>query len=240
MIILLKMLLAHIIGDFLLQPQSWVKDKENKGIKSIKLYLHFLVHGLLLFLLLWDYSYILFIVIYTVLHSVMDIIKLRFQRKSTQPQWFMIDQLIHLVCILGLWYAWTKPQLDFLSIGQAPLFWVYIIAILLLTTTSSIIIQVLLTNWSSQIQPETNDSLSKAGKYIGMLERLFVFVFVISGHWEAIGFLITAKSVFRYNNLKEAQDRKLTEYILIGTLLSFGIAMALGIGMLQFQKIFSL
>ncbi|MBZ0244110.1 MAG: DUF3307 domain-containing protein, partial [Bacteroidales bacterium] len=45
--ILLKLLLAHFIGDFLLQPKSWVKDKENRKIKSPKLYFHFAIHGLL-------------------------------------------------------------------------------------------------------------------------------------------------------------------------------------------------
>jgi hypothetical protein len=44
-----------------------------------------------------------------------------------------------------------------------------------------------------------------------------------------VGFLITAKSVFRFGNLKESKDRQLTEYILIGTLLSFGIAIITGI-----------
>jgi len=53
-------------------------------------------------------------------------------------------------------------------------------------------------------------------------------VFVITGNWEGIGFLLAAKSVFRFGDLKESKDRKLTEYILIGTLLSFGIAIATG------------
>ena len=58
---------------------------------------------------------------------------------------------------------------------------------------------------------------------------LFVFIFVITNHWEAIGFLLAAKSVFRFGDLSSSKDRKLTEYILIGTLLSFGIAIATGI-----------
>jgi hypothetical protein len=49
------------------------------------------------------------------------------------------------------------------------------------------------------------------------------------GRWEAIGFLIAAKSVFRFGDLKDSRNRKLTEYILIGTLLSFGIAIVTGI-----------
>ena len=62
-----------------------------------------------------------------------------------------------------------------------------------------------------------------------MLERLFVFSFVILGKWEAIGFLLAAKSVFRFGDLRKAKDRKLTEYILIGTLLSFGISIGVGL-----------
>ncbi|MGB1309494.1 MAG: DUF3307 domain-containing protein, partial [Oceanihabitans sp.] len=40
MILLIKLLLAHIIGDFFLQPEKWVIDKEAKKLKSFKLYLH--------------------------------------------------------------------------------------------------------------------------------------------------------------------------------------------------------
>jgi hypothetical protein len=56
-----------------------------------------------------------------------------------------------------------------------------------------------------------------------------VFCFILTGHFEAIGFLLAAKSIFRFGDLKEAKDRKLTEYVLIGTLLSFGIALLIGL-----------
>lgn len=86
-----------------------------------------------------------------------------------------------------------------------------------------------MTNWSRALNESTDESLINAGKYIGILERLFVFTFIVTGHWEAIGFLMAAKSIFRFGDLKESKDRKLTEYILIGTLLSFGIATATGL-----------
>jgi hypothetical protein len=81
------------------------------------------------------------------------------------------------------------------------------------------------------------ESLSNAGKYIGMLERLLVFIFIVTGHWEGIGFLLAAKSVFRFGDLKKSKDRKLTEYILIGTLLSFSIALAVGLLAQLFKNI---
>jgi hypothetical protein len=52
--------------------------------------------------------------------------------------------------------------------------------------------------------------------------------------WDAIGLLITAKSVFRFNDLKASNNRKLTEYILIGTFLSFGLAIITGLLYLRF------
>jgi len=67
-----------------------------------------------------------------------------------------------------------------------------------------------------------------------MLERLLVFVLIILEQWSAIGFLITAKSVLRFSDISKAKDRKLTEYILIGTLLSFGLAILVGLG---YQKL---
>ncbi|EPR73592.1 hypothetical protein ADIWIN_1622 [Winogradskyella psychrotolerans RS-3] len=78
--------------------------------------------------------------------------------------------------------------------------------------------------WNISKLTKDNESLKDAGNYIGVLERLLVFVFVVLGHWEAVGFLITAKSVFRFGDLTASKERKLTEYILIGTLISFGIA----------------
>jgi hypothetical protein len=62
---------------------------------------------------------------------------------------------------------------------------------------------------------------------------LLVLVFVFLGKWEGIGFLLTAKSVFRFGDIKDARSMKLTEYVLIGTFLSFGIAIMTGLIALQ-------
>jgi hypothetical protein len=68
--------------------------------------------------------------------------------------------------------------------------------------------------------------LKKAGRYIGYLERFLIVTFVWSGELSAIGFLIAAKSIFRFGEIKDKQDRKLAEYILIGTFLSYSLALA--------------
>ena len=228
MILLIKLLLAHFTGDFLLQPKSWVKDKEANKAKSIKLYLHTLLHGALVLLILWDIHYWMIALVIIITHLIIDFLKIYAQKETTKTRWFIIDQLLHLLTIFVVWIVFFRPDLDLNFWISNDLLWVFVTAILFITYVSNIIIQVLLSKWSNAINTSSDESLSKAGKYIGMLERLFIFTFILTAHWEAIGFLLAAKSVFRFGDLKESKDRKLTEYILIGTLLSFGIAIGTG------------
>ena len=69
------------------------------------------------------------------------------------------------------------------------------------------------------------EELPNAGKLIGILERILALTFILIGQYQAVGFLIAAKSVLRYKDT----DTLKTEYVLIGTMLSFGIAVVLGI-----------
>jgi hypothetical protein len=105
---------------------------------------------------------------------------------------------------------------------------ILILALLSVTFVSSIIIKMIMSKWDLE-EDNSDDSLQSAGMYIGILERLFVFSFIILNQWSAIGLLIAAKSVFRFGDLSRAKDRKLTEYILIGTLVSFGLSILIGL-----------
>lgn len=75
-------------------------------------------------------------------------------------------------------------------------------------------------------------SLPEGGRMIGLLERTLIYVLVLAGQVGAIGFLIAAKSVMRFETAKE--DRRAAEYVIIGTLASFAWALivALGVTML--------
>lgn len=226
MIIFVKLLLAHLIGDFLLQPTSWVEDKEKNKQKSLYLYLHIFLHGAIAWILVGEKDFFWFAILLAVSHGFIDFLKLYFQTKKTKRIWFSIDQILHLlvIVIVTLIYTDTKIELDHLS-SQ---FWIVLTGIVLLTKPTSIIIKNIISIWTPENKTKDN-SLQNAGNYIGILERLFVFCFILIGHFEAIGFLLAAKSIFRFGDLKEAKDRKLTEYVLIGTLLSFGVALLIGL-----------
>ncbi|MFZ6038031.1 MAG: DUF3307 domain-containing protein [Bacteroidota bacterium] len=223
-----RLILAHLIGDFVLQSKSWVNEKEKLGFRSLKIYLHGFIHGVLVLLVLWNLSYWALALVIAIIHVVIDLMKQHFQKENSKSRWFLIDQSLHLVSIFMLWLLFFSPNLSLTSFFENNLFWVYLTAILFLTVACGIAIQLMLENWTSYINFSKAESLPNAGKYIGILERLLVFTFVVSGHWEAIGFLVAAKSVFRFGDLKDSGNRKLTEYILIGTLLSFGIAIVVG------------
>ena len=132
---------------------------------------------------------------------------------------------------------WIKPEIDFLELAQQPYLWIFATALLFITAVSGIIVQVLMTNWSKALNEDNNQSLPNAGKYIGMLERLFFFIFIITANWAGRGFLLAAKSVFRLGDLNESKSRNLTEYVLIGTLLSFAIATTTALVTLQLMRV---
>jgi hypothetical protein len=85
----------------------------------------------------------------------------------------------------------------------------------------------LTSRWRNEIEtPERErDSLASAGLWIGMLERLLIVTFVLIHEFSAIGFLIAAKSIIRFGDKDIIHPRKQSEYILIGTLLSFCFAL---------------
>ena len=227
MMLLLKLFLAHCLGDFIFQPQSWVKEKEEKKWNSPLFYFHLITHGVIVIILLADPSCWALALVLMLVHGIIDLIKLQFQSETSRANWFFIDQTLHLLSLCVLWYFFS-PQPIQLDLIQSTNVWVYAASLVFLTQVSSMLIQMMMLKWSSALNDESDDSLTNAGKWIGILERLFVFTFVVTENWEAIGFLLAAKSVFRFGDLKESKDRKLTEYILIGTLLSFGIALATG------------
>ena len=236
--ILIKLILAHLIGDFFLQPSSWIKEKEQEKLKSPKLYLHVLIHVALLFIILWDVSKWPLILIIGISHFIIDALKLVFQKKKIKRLFFFLDQLLHILVIITVYWIYI-PQ-DFVIgniFNERSL--LLITCVLFLTIPVSIMMKTIFLKWNISKFTEGNESLKDAGKYIGILERVLVFVFVILDHWEAVGFLITAKSVFRFGDLRESKERKLTEYILIGTLISFGIAILIGLLFLVGQPLMS-
>ena len=234
-IYLIKIIIAHLVGDFFLQPNSWVKDKERKKLKSSKLYLHVLVHIGLIFVVFLSFNVWKIALSIGVLHLLIDALKSIFQTNKNARILFFVDQLLHFSSIVLVWNFFYNGYLNISFINETHT-WIIISGILFLTMPTSIIMKVIIAKWLPESDDESPKSLQNAGKYIGILERTLIFVFILTNHFEAVGFLLAAKSIFRFGDLKEAHDLKLTEYVLIGTLLSFGIAIVASLMILGLIK----
>jgi hypothetical protein len=68
----------------------------------------------------------------------------------------------------------------------------------------------------------TDAGPARIGEAIGVLERLLVVVFVLTGSLAAIGFVVAAKTLARF---KQLDDRAFAEYYLLGTLASVSVAL---------------
>lgn len=103
MMLFIKLLLAHLLGDFVLQPTSWVEEKERKRYKSPKLYLHALIHFGLILLVTMDPQYLLPAVVITLSHLLIDAAKLQFQNKKTNGSFLSPTRY----CI---WQCWQQQH----------------------------------------------------------------------------------------------------------------------------------
>ncbi len=244
--LLLLLLLAHVLGDFYLQPLSWVKDRLKWHFKSPKLQLHVSVHmGLsLLALLVWQWGYgwqhdslmaVLLALTIGGSHYLIDVAK---SYSNNGLAAFLLDQLAHLSVLLLLWSAytdnwhWWPPQL--------PTGWLVVgMAYLLVLTPASVLIGQLLRSWRPELLALPVQGLLAGGHYIGMLERALLLTFVLLDQFAAVGFLLAAKSIFRFGDLSRAQDVKFTEYVLLGTLLSISISLGIGLALRCYLPVLS-
>jgi len=229
----LQLIVAHICVDFILQNNKLIDKKNKYGVRSPHIYLHALLSGLLslLFINQWGYWYVgLFI---AVTHFFIDWWKIHLQKIDLEK--FIIEQIAHLIIVIIAW-LWIGQGLESVSckmqevIKSIP-FLITLIAYSLVIFPVGFIIDKATKKWQDEIEftKDLEEGLDKAGRYIGILERVLVLTFVILNQMSAIGFLIAAKSILRYGDKEKIGARKQTEYVLIGTLMSFAFAIVIGL-----------
>ena len=221
--ILLRLLAAHLLGDFLLQPSSWVKSKETKKAKSGSLYLHVLVITVLTYLLLGDWSRWYIPLIIGATHLLIDIWKC--YRKNTLT-YFLADQGLH-VAVIGVVWQLFYGRVDFSGLFDNNHFWLLLIGYYIVIWPLGIGIGKATEKWQKEAQMNAA-GLAQAGIWIGRCERVLVLTFIITGQYTALGFLMAAKSILRFTD-KDEMTQKKTEYVLVGTLMSFASAAIVGV-----------
>ncbi|MUP45777.1 DUF3307 domain-containing protein [Gramella sp. BOM4] len=231
LLILLQLLLAHVITDFVIQPDKWVRDKRRNKSKSKWLYIHALLAGLLsyIFLMKPEWWYIALFISFT--HFFTDLWKLQFSTDTLKI--FASDQILHLFAIILAWLYLTSnfeniiPFIAGILNSQTAL--AIIVGYLIIIFPAGYLIGKATKKWQNEVQDDLRqNSLDSAGRYIGIFERILVLTFILTYNLSAIGFLIAAKSILRFSDKSELGARKQTEYVLIGTLMSFTFTIIVG------------
>jgi hypothetical protein len=219
--IVFGLITAHLLGDFFFQSDLMVRNKRDAGVLMIHASLvtavSYLICGI------WISWQILVGVLIT--HMVIDGIKTLSGKDG--PKAFLLDQGAHLAALTAIGVYWIP--------GETVPYWQSIFPFytkgLLLVTGAILCVRVGGFWVGKTVAPfqkaldNTSEGLPNAGRLIGQLERALIYLLVLAGEPQGVGFLVTAKSILRFGEIKEPGQQKEAEYIIIGTLMSFSWAL---------------
>lgn len=233
LIILIKLIAAHLVGDFIFQPDKMCKNKvsSNNAVRFTWVCFHSFIQAAFTYLFLADWSNWQIPLIVGCTHFLIDALKSFSPDKGFVT--FIGDQIAHFLALFLIWWLFyvigdfNAPANQYILSFKT---WVIFTCFVAILSPTAIFIKLFLSyeRWT----PEDIEykGLPNAGKWIGYLERILILIFIYTGNIEGIGFLLAAKSIFRFGELNKSRDLKITEYVLIGTFLSFTIAIILGYG----------
>jgi Protein of unknown function (DUF3307) len=243
----IALLFAHTLADFVFQTNWMVANKRSPPALG----LHFAVVYATAVLALGSFHYALLVL--ALVHIAIDVGKVVLTsvwKASHGFAPFMLDQSLHLVTLvaLALWLPelwaqglWSPGAITTgedggllgtgfwagevpLPVTHLPAIMLILAGALLATRAGGFAVGLLMAPFADRLPADVSaESLPGAGRVIGLLERGLIFVLVMLGQPEGVGLLIAAKSILRYGAIKD--DRALSEYVIIGTLASFGWAL---------------
>lgn len=222
------LLFAHLLADFCFQTDKIVKNKNIFHWKGYGIYLHSSIVFVLAWLFSFSFNFWWKALVVALSHFLVDIVK-SYVEKKAPFRCFIYDQIVHVVILCMV----STTSCDVVGLGTIcfqdralPLLTIAS-TLIVLTKPANIMIQYYFNAHVFedlfQIEVKKDEKycrLEKVGAWIGGLERLLAFYFILKGSYQAVGFIITAKSILRF---KESEGAR-AEYVLVGTLLSFSIA----------------
>lgn len=235
---LILLLLGHIIGDFYVQTQE-MAVKKDKSIRWV------LIHCLGYFGIMvavgmpfMKLEIFFMAVTASIIHFVINIGKYSYIKKISkkhkrtlqrEKNIFLTVQILHICCLIAIAYFMVIHNIQlresavmsnfFGVVGVSEVMSAsWVLSLLLIHKPTNIVIQKLLVIYrpiqkEQEIKKETN-----AGRFIGTIERIIMLLLIFNGQYAAIGLVLTAKSIARYDRI--AKDKDFAEYYLLGTLMS--------------------
>ncbi|MER2508516.1 MAG: DUF3307 domain-containing protein [Amaricoccus sp.] len=237
------LLLGHMLGDFTLQTSAMVADKARAKVLFIHVWIVLLASWLALGLAPAPWLLLLI----GVSHFATDLAKQRYAARrfarGAAPGFavFATDQAAHLAVIWlaanlwpGAWASglWAQPALlaQLPSLARLPEAMAIASGLVATVWAGGYAVRELMSGLKLPADPETDTSLPRGGQLIGRLERLMILMLLLANQPDGIGLLIAAKSILRFNEIGKADDRRASEYVIIGTLGSFAWAISTAYG----------
>lgn len=231
--------LIHIIGDF------YVQNKRTAGKKKEKLnwvFVHcflYLLTSIVILSLAVQKEFIKYGMILSVTHALIDLVKYVYIRQSTkngtifkERTIFLTDQLLHMVFIIWTTYlaavetggmGWVPMAGKFFKVveieGGTLISW--LAAMLLIGKPANILIVRLISIYRPEDSEKEKEKDNQAGRFIGLVERIIILMLISLKQYAAIGLVLTAKSIARYDRI--SNEKNFAEYYLLGTLISTAI-----------------
>ena len=225
---------AYFIVEYGLQTSKLIQQKTNRElIGYVKYFLYYFIVALILSINWLSWQLILAIIIQISFFGIIDYTKinLKFKNASYRFEIGILDIFLHLL-VIWVTIIILKPgtiNVDFpfnlnilISNNTSIKLYIYVSSIIFLLNGSTDLVRAVLTKVKIKDEKMEKDN---TGKLIGNIERVLLFLFILFDSLAAIGFVIAAKSIARFEELK---DKKFAEYYLIGTLTSTLIAIFTG------------
>ncbi|MEE2943887.1 MAG: DUF3307 domain-containing protein [Pseudomonadota bacterium] len=231
---LIALVAAHVLADYVFQSTKVAANKHRIGYLAI--------HGFIVFgtAALLTGSFTTPIYVLTALHITTDFFKASYERNAlnrNKPKInaHVADQLIHIGTLTAV--AYFAPTLWGTGLWAQSPDWLPHLLLLLAgaiyaTRAGGFAVGILMHSYGSEF---SKDSLPGGGQMIGFLERGLIYILILAGLPIGIGFLVAAKSVLRFETAKEGdahENRRRSEYVIIGTLASFGWAILVSLAIL--------
>lgn len=187
--------------------------------------------------------FLVYLVLLLLLHGVIDLVKIYFRNRTVnehRSSLYISDQILHIIILFAISYfveknftqgVFYKEITDYIIIVK------YILTIILITKVANVTFKEVFSKFSGDyskfevVKRKMNNTSStrlkkistsdigneNAGAIIGSMERLLIFICLVTNNFGTIGFVLAAKSVARF---KKLDQQKFGEYFIIGTLFS--------------------
>lgn len=225
--ILYLWLIGHFLADFYFQSNEMAEQKNSDKQVLFKHNIIYMLTILACTLIVFDGFILLVTGFIGIIHALIDQVIVSLRKKYPQKtiQLYLIDQAVHLLIIL-VSFLLFQERMDLRFVWEIGIslqeFLKWIVLLIIIIQPISITIRIILEPYRPE--PTEKEGVENAGALVGILERLIVFLLLSVNQYAAIGLVLTAKSIARYNRISE--DPVFSEYYLLGTLLSMLLVIA--------------